>query len=310
MKLTLRYPYGYLIIICCWLFFPKTVSAQTDADGQMIAKKFLCVGAMYTTSDWTNYWEGTFKRNNANIGKLTTNTYSAFGNYGITNRLDVLFTLPYVTTNASQGTLRKQKGLQDFELTLKWQPLDLKIGKTRLTAFAILSGTTPMSNYDPDSQPLSIGIKSKTASLRGLVNYSYDKLFIAGAAQYIRRSNITLDRTSYYATDLVNSNEVDIPNGNNIIISTGYRSVHLNVEAIYENSTSLGGFDIRKDDMPFPGNTMNWSKIGGLVKYTFNQVAGLELTAGSNYVLTGRNVGQATTIYGGVLYLFNFSKNK
>ena len=55
---------------------------------------------------------------------------------------------------------------------------------------------------------------------------------------------------------------------------------------------------------------MNWSTAGGLVKYSFNTVAGLELTAGGNRVLTGRNVGQSTTVYGGVLYLFDLNKKK
>jgi len=157
---------------------------------------------------------------------------------------------------------------------------------------------------------MSIGLHSQWASIRALVNYRLDRFFLAASGEYIRRGDINIDRNSYYTTHLIYGNRVDIPNGNNWLISSGYRSIHFNAEATLQQTTSLGGFDIRKNDMPFPSNTMNWTMAGVMFKYSFDRVSGLELTAGGDYVLKGRNVGQATTIFGGVLYLFNFSKNK
>jgi hypothetical protein len=69
--------------------------------------------------------------------------------------------------------------------------------------------------------------------------------------------------------------------------------------------TTLGGFDIRKNDMPFPSNKMNQTQVGANFKYTMKSIRGLELTGGVRYVVAGRNVGQATTINGGVFYLLN-----
>src|SRR5476651_516185 len=102
--------YRYCITICLLLAFAQVASAQTDADALMIPKNFFCAGVMYTNSSWKDYWEGTFKRTNANIGTLNTNMYGIGGVYGITNKLDVLFSVPYVTTNASAGTLKGQSG--------------------------------------------------------------------------------------------------------------------------------------------------------------------------------------------------------
>lgn len=302
------YFYRYCAITCFFACIAKITCAQNVSDAIMIPKDFYCAGVMYSNNSWTDYWEGTFKRDNGNIGKLTTNTYTLIGNYGITNKLDVMFTAPYVTTNASAGTLKGQSGLQDFTLSLKWLALQQKIGKGKLTLFAIISGSVPMSNYEPDFDPVSIGLHSTSAMARGLIDYKYGWFFVNGSAQYIQRSNITLDRNSYYTTGLIYSNRVYMPNANNYMFSTGYNSVHLHVEGMFSQSTTLGGFDIRKNDMPFPSNRMNYTLAGGLVKYSFDKVAGLELTAGGNYVLTGRNVGQSTTWYGGALYLFNFSK--
>ncbi|MBA2249433.1 MAG: hypothetical protein H0W12_04500, partial [Chitinophagaceae bacterium] len=74
-------------------------------------------------------------------------------------------------------------------------------------------------------------------------------------------------------------------------------------------SNTLGGFDIRRNDMPFPSNNMDWTSAGVNIKYTFKKVHGLSLIGGGNYVLDGRNVGQSTQYYGGVFYIFSFGKS-
>jgi hypothetical protein len=296
------------IVICCLMAFSQIASAQTDADALMIPKNFFCAAPIYSYSSWNNYWEGTFKRDNGNIGKLTTNMYSITGNYGITNKLDVLFAVPYITTNASAGTLKGQSGVQDLTLTLKWVALQSEIGKGIFSLDAIVGGSIPLSNYEPNFLPLSIGVQSKTASIRALANYQVGQFFVAGAAQYVRRSDITIDQSSYYTTQLINSNQVNMPDVSTAIFSTGYRSLKFNAEAILTQYNTLGGFDIRKNDMPFPSNRMISTTAGALFKYSFDAVSGFELTAGGNYVLHGRNVGQSSTVFGGVLYIFDFSK--
>src|SRR5580700_10271157 len=74
-------------------------TAQTDQDAIMMAKNNFCTGLMYTHSSWSDYWEGTWERNNQNLGTVTTNMYAVMGNYGITKDFDVILGLPYVTTN-------------------------------------------------------------------------------------------------------------------------------------------------------------------------------------------------------------------
>jgi hypothetical protein len=144
--------------------------------------------------------------------------------------------------------------------------------------------------------------------LRGLLNYQTGRFFVAGAGQYVLRSNITIDRNAYYTDHLIYSNQVDMPNVSNLLFSAGYRSLKLNIEGIVSNTTTQGGFDIRKNDMPFPSNRMNMTTVGGLAKYSFDNVTGLELTVGGNYVVSGRNVGQSTNLFAAVYYVLDFSK--
>lgn len=308
MKSLPKYLFRYFLVVVCFLAFTKTASAQTTADALMIPKNFYCAGVMYSNNTWKDYWEGTFKRDNGNIGTITTNTYTFVGNYGITNKLDALFSVPYVSTNASAGTLKGQHGLQDLTVSLKWLAVQSEIGKGIISLHAILSGSIPLSNYEPDFLPVSIGLHDKSVALRALVNYQTGRFFVAAAGQYVQTANINIDRNSYYTDHLIYTNQVDMPNMNNLVFSAGYRSIKFNAEAIVTQMTTLGGFDIRKNDMPFPSNRMNMTTAGALFKYSFDAVSGLELTAGGNYVLKGRNVGQATTLWGGVLYIFDFSK--
>ncbi len=58
---------------------------------------------MYTHDQWTDYWEGELKRDNGNIGKVTTQSLMWVGNYGITNKINVIAMLPYIKTKASHG---------------------------------------------------------------------------------------------------------------------------------------------------------------------------------------------------------------
>ncbi|MGZ5219130.1 MAG: hypothetical protein ACXWC7_03595, partial [Chitinophagaceae bacterium] len=82
-----------VIIIILWLFIVSTINnafAQTDIDAIMMEKNAFCVGPMYSYSSWKNYWEGTLKRDNENLGKVSTQMYSVMGNYGITRKLNAL----------------------------------------------------------------------------------------------------------------------------------------------------------------------------------------------------------------------------
>ncbi|MEO0001910.1 MAG: hypothetical protein RL766_1956, partial [Bacteroidota bacterium] len=55
-------------LLTCILLASQLTQAQTDADGIMMGKGLHCTGIMYGQGSWKNYWEGTLKRNNENLG--------------------------------------------------------------------------------------------------------------------------------------------------------------------------------------------------------------------------------------------------
>lgn len=282
--------------------------AQTDIDAIMMDKNNLCIGPMYGYSSWDHYWEGTHNRDNQNLGTVSTQMFSVMGNYGISKKLNVLFGLPYVKTNASAGTLKGMNGLQDFSLWLKYMPVEKDLGPGTLSVYGIGGLSFPTTNYMADYLPLSIGLHSTNLSLRGMADYQVGRWFTTASATYIIRSNIKIDRDAYYTTEMHLTNEVEMPDAFSYNIRAGYRSNYLIAEAVLNGFRALGGFDITVNNMPFPSNRMEATTAGVNLKYTLKKIAGLSLTGGANYTISGRNMGQAYNLNAGIFYIFNFSK--
>jgi Putative MetA-pathway of phenol degradation len=298
------------IIIWILLLMPFAGMAQTDIDAIMMEKNAFCVGPMYSNSSWKNYWEGTLKRDNANIGTITTQMFGLMGNYGVRRKLNLLFSAPYVKTKASAGTLRGMKGIQDLSLFVKWRPVQKKMGEGKLSVFGIAGLSFPLSDYTPDFLPLSIGLHSTTVSARVMADYQQGNLFATGSATYVYRNNIKIDRTAYYTTELHLTNEVEMPDGANFNFRAGFRNQRLIAEAVVNNWTTLGGFDITRNNAPFPSNKMNATTVGANFKYVLPSLPELSLVAGGNLTVAGRNMGQTNTVYGSFFYVFNFSKKE
>ena len=295
---------------CLGLFILTSIiaSAQTDIDAIMMEKNAFCVGPMYSYSSWKNYWEGTLKRENENIGKVTTHMLGVMGNYGISRKLNALFSLPYVKTKASAGTLDGMEGIQDLSLFLKWRPFQKKLGDGQLSLFGVAGVSFPIGDYTPDFLPMSIGLNTTTASGRIMADYIVNNLFATVSGTYVLRDNIKLDRNSYYTTELHLTDEVEMPDATNFNFRAGFRNQRWIAEAVLNIWSTLGGFDITRNNMPFPSNDMDATTAGVNIKYVLPNLPQLSVVAGGMYTVAGRNVGQGTTVYGSLFYVFDFSK--
>ena len=295
-----------LCVTAC--FLSKETNAQTDFDAIMMNKNQFCNGLMYNSSSWKNYWEGTLKRDNQNLGTVSTKSVMYMANYGITNNLNVMIGAPYVWTKASAGTLHGMNGIQDASLTVKWKPVTIKYGKNKISLFLLGGISTPLNNYVIDFLPLSIGLGSTNRTGRAMVDYQIKRFTVTGSASYIVRSNVKIDRTAYYDTQGRLTNEVQMPNATQYQLRTGFRGKYLIAEALLTNWTTLGGFDITRNNMPFPSNRMNATTVGANIKYTLKSYTNLAFLAGANATIAGRNMGQSNSFNVGAFYAFYFKK--
>jgi len=278
--------------------------SQTADDAIMMGKKQWCNGLTYMYSSWKNYWEGTLKRENLNLGTVSTQSVMFMSTYGITNKLNAIVSVPYIWTHASAGTLHGLKGFQDIEMDIKYQFFGTQFGKDQhLLLFAVGGLSTPLQKYENDFLPMSIGLGSTNLSGRLTADYQNGIFFATASSAFVWRSDITIDRTSYYTDQIHYTDKVDMPNQLHSNLFVGIRKPNLIVQAQLLNMYTFGGFDIRRNDMPFASNQMNMTSLGGHVKYFFPFLPNLAIVADADFTIAGRNVGQSNMYSGGLYYV-------
>lgn len=299
----------HLLTALVFSLMVSMAKAQTADDAIMMNKNQWCNGLTYMHSSWNKYWEGTTKRTNLNLGTVTTQSVMLMSNYGITDKLNVLVTVPYVWTDASAGTLHGEKGFQDIFLDVKYEFYTHKIGKGVLSLIAVGGFSTPLTNYENDFLPMSIGIGSTNLSGRLTADYQHGIFFATLSSAYVFRNNVNIDRTSYYVDGIHYTNEVYVPNQLYSNLFLGIRKSNLTIQAQLYNMYTFGGDDIRKNEMPFAGNQMNLTTVGGHIKYFLPFVPNLEVIGGADFAIAGRNMGQSQTYTAGLYYVLSF-KNR
>ena len=286
-----------------------SLSAQTIDDGVMISRHNLFTGNLYTHDSWDHYWEGHLNRENGNLGTVTTQTNTWYADYGITNRLDVIASAPYIWTNASQGVLRGMQGFQDITLAAKYKFPERPLTKSgSLRAIAVVSGAIPLTNYEPDFQPLSIGNQSKRISGRLTLHFQAKRgWYVNGSSSYTWRDDVTLDRPYYYTDgQLFLTSDVTMPGVFDYIAGAGFLRRGLMLEGNFSQQRMQGGGDIRRQDMPFISNHFNYSKVGTRVMLPVPKLRDLAIQLALAYTPGGRNVGQGTTYTTGLVYTVHF----
>jgi hypothetical protein len=305
IKLTGAWLFVMLLSVC-------SVWGQTPTDGLMMSPYELCSVVQYNRSQWSNYWEGTRKRNNENIGTLTSQSVALMGAYGINKRLNLIFSLPYITNEASAGNMKGLSGVQDLSLWAKyrWLHQPTEIGK--LSSFITLGGSLPAGRYVPDWLPFSIGMGARTASARAIVHYRLNQGWYATAQSgFTYRSNIHIFRDAYqFDGQLLYTNEVKVPHAADATLRIGYLQKNTQLDVFAHHEAALSGDDIRRNDMPFPTNRMVGTSIGcyGKFSYDLPNKSELSLTGQLSRIVQGRNIGQATSFSVGVLYAFYVKK--
>ena len=279
------------------------ISAQTPVDGLMMPKRTMMAGVVYAHDSWREYWEGALKRTNGNIGRITTQSVTFAAGYAITDRIAVMAAMPYVSTHASQGVLSDMSGIQDLSVSAKYNFASINTqSHGAFNAFVVGAAALPVSDYTPDFLPLSIGTGGSRAAGRLILNYQTASAWFATAsAAYTFCNNVRLNRSSYYTDgQLYLTNEVSMPNVFESSISAGYKRGRIHIPVSLTQQRTLGGGDIRRQDMPFVSNRMNFTRVDGSAAYALP--GNLSVRLGAGHVLSGRNVGQSTTFTFGLFY--------
>ncbi|MBK9736279.1 MAG: transporter [Saprospiraceae bacterium] len=285
--------------------------AQSPTDALMMKKNELCIAAIYQHDTWDHYWEGTLLRDNQNIGTLTRNNIVPMIAYGLTQKLNVIISLPYISTSASGGQSAGVSGFQDFSIFAKYKVLDIDNPNGSFQAFATGGYSLPSTNYLSDYMPLNLGLGTNELSLRAILKYEHKSgLYLRGSFAYLYRTTTEAERSYYYADKGIYTTTMDVPNATVGEAALGMwllgRSIQL--EAAVIKQTAQSGDDIRRQNAPQPTNKMNVSNANASLRFFPKFIKGFSIITGFTKVLEGRNIGKSTIISGGLTYQFNTKK--
>ncbi len=275
--------------------------AQMPQDAIYMPKKTICAALMLGQSNWNWYWENTLKRENYNIGKHTTQSASLMAAVGLSNRVNLIVSLPYIETNTSAGNLLGQKGFQDLSGWLKINAVQYK----GLSLHTIVGASIPVSDYVPSFLPMSIGMGAKTVSGRLLLNYKHPKtgLYVTTHGTYTWRGKVQIDQDAYqFDGKIYNTNQAAVPNAMDAALRLGILKRTFQTEVFAERFSCVTGDNIRRNDMPFLTNNMQATTVGWYGKYQPHNVG---VNARASYVTDGLNMGQSTSFMLGLLYQIN-----
>ena len=298
----------FLGLLVASLGFVRLSIAQTPLDGLMMPKGEICLAIVYENTTWDRYWEGSTIRVNQNIGTFTKQTGMPMIVGGVTDKINVILTLPYIKTAASAGQLTGVQGIQDLGISVKALFLEKSIGKGKLTGFSNLSLSTPASNYLSDYMPFSLGFGANELGIRAIGKYELEKgPYFRASYSYLHRGVTEAERDFYYADQAYYTSKMDVPNAflGQVTLGSWMLKKRLRVEASLTAINSTSGDDIRVYSMPQPTNKVDFDRVEGFAQYYFNSNGrGFGLIASYQQAISGRNMGQFSGYGLGITYQF------
>lgn len=204
-------------------------------------------------------------------------------------------------------------GLQDFGIAIKGNLYSKDIGKGTLHIFGTAAYARPVNNYLSDYMPYNLGLGTDQITARVMVHYKWDMgLYVRLMGAHIWRTYTKIERDYYYKDGSHYSEWIDVPNAVNAQAVAGFYFFKdlLQLELQYTLLHSNSGDDIRRWNAAQPTNRMNIDNVGGILRhYVPGKLSGLSILGGYQYTVQGRNMGQCSTIFGGITYQFNVLSN-
>ncbi len=232
------------------------------------------------------------------FNEVTNTSISLYGEYGITDDLNIVFNVPYIKSegNASQATLdnlgfeNTKEGIQDLSLFVKYNFHTFNLSKSQLSFIGSVGLVTPLSDYEANEglqSIIAIGNHSSSFNAFGIATFKTDFGFF------------TTGQIGYSFKDS------GVPDALLSELKIGYAASKFYVDGYIANQLSdKEGVDILGDGFTgyFPATRVNYTRVGLNVYAPIIQ--GIGITAGANSYIAGRNLGKSTGFYGGLVYSF------
>ncbi|WP_405329876.1 hypothetical protein [Leeuwenhoekiella sp. LLG6367-2.1] len=293
MNLNLRLITGLLLML------PVLMIAQSPVSGFMKAKGEGSFTLSFSSEEYDEVFLVPQKVNGVPVfNEVQTTSYSLYGEYGITDDLDIVVNLPYIKaegeataeTLANNGLTNEVKGFQDLSVYGKYRITNVKTPKGSIDLIAAAGVELPVGDYseDPGFQSI-IAIGNRSTDITGLAIASYKNdsgFFATGQIGYSLRSN-------------------DVPNSLLSEFKLGYAADMFYLDAYVANQLSdKDGVDIFGEGFTgfFPATRVNYTRLGFTAYVPLYR--GIGVSGGYSTYVNGRNLGDSDGYNWGLTYSF------
>ncbi len=285
------------------LLCPNFAAAQGAIDGFMKGKGNLDLALSFATESSGKFFSRVDGRDTTFDFGISANSVSLFAAYGITDDLDVIVSIPFVSRSANT------QGLQDGSVYLKYQSINTALrdfGRLKVITGAGIS--FPLSDYEVQNSR-AIGQQALVVPLRVVAQVDLNSgLFFNITGGY----NFRLDENERVLADsflvLTPNGEVTQPDDFiSLSAKVGYATGKQYFDLWFDYQRTEGGNSYRDGDPSgFKSLGVSYSKIGGTYYYAFKPNFGAFL--GLSKVFAGRNINDQFAISAGVVYKFNTNR--
>ncbi len=289
-----------LIGVVALCAFPILSIAQTPVSGFYPQKNEITVAVGHTYKSNDEFYLGNrlVPGNPADFGEISSNIYSIYGEYGITNWLSAVATLPYIETKNEENIIdpiqgkSEISGVQDLGVFVKARVYQKKfhsLGKIELGAAT--GANIPVGGYDGRGI-LSIGGDATTIDGLAIAQFTtYNNFFAEAQVGYSLRDN----------------SDYDVPNAMLYSFKIGYFHQYFYLHTQLGIQNSLSGFDIGSDEFAaaggpaaLPQTEVDYTKIN--VAIYVPVIRNLGLSAGYGTTIDGRNANKETGYNFGLVF--------
>ena len=272
---------AFWIVLVSFVFSTGTY-AQGVIDGFMTGAGKTELALSYSHEKFSSFWKG--NRLIYRDWRYITRSTSLYGSHGITEDLDIVVNLPYISASVAG---KKATGLQDLGVYLNYRAYDMPLYRANLQVIGSFGIQQPMSRYENTEMPY-IGHRSTNVDMRAVGQYKMDNgLFAMAQMGYTLKVGPT-------------------PNTTSMVARVGYAANDYYVDAWIDkqkgyNGTSFNETEFYKTAMSYVG--------AGVTAYT-RIYKGLGATLSIGSTIKGKNVGRAARLSTSVVYKFDRPEKK
>jgi len=239
------------------------------------------VAVSYTLDWYDEFWVGSDKVENPDVGEVERATYNLWAAHGLSEDLDLVGSASYVEAESDGAAgFDDESDLQDLVLGAKWRAW--QTASQNLGLFLAPAVKLPMTDYE-ENAVTAIGDGQVDLRFRGIAHYQWRGLWASLESGYDRRNGAPDD---------------EIP----INLTLGGTVGPVTIMPYYSQVISQGGIDI--DEVPlegrFPATEEEYERYGIAAYARIGDKLGV--TAGYRTTSDGKNTGDVDAYTIGLVF--------